>query len=186
MFTITPHINALLGRSYSFYVGSSVSSALILCIPYLRDHISSTPFSYILLYLIIMYTIIKICSTSAFTSNALVLNHLVPTSQSATLNGINMFIGCIAKAIGPFFGGYVFAYTANSKDLSYPFNYHFIFFFISLIGFAATLICIIYNNMNTKVYKEGNNSNNNNNGFISNIEDYDDRDDSNLMGEYRF
>jgi MFS family permease len=78
-------------------------------------------------------------SNLAFASVSLLLNSTVDTPQRATVNGLNMTAGSLAKTIGPTIGTFIFAWTANST-LVYPLDFHFIFIIMAFIGIISVFI----------------------------------------------
>eukprot|EP01036_Dinobryon_divergens_P040577 gene40577-53661_t len=52
--------------------------------------------------------------TIAFMGCTLLLNHQVPTEQRASVTGMNILMGSLAKSLAPVGGTSIFAWSANS------------------------------------------------------------------------
>ena len=101
-------------------------------------------------------------SNIAFASNAVIINQSVPTNKRASVNGLGMTIGSIAKAIGPFSGSVMFAWSLENK-MSFPFNYYFVFLMIFLLSYTTFLFPTGLSFIERERIIHNNNNNNNNN-----------------------
>lgn len=93
-----------------------------------------------IIYAVVVFhiIIIKICTTCSFTSNALLINQSVHKSHRATINGVAMSIGSCAKAIGPFAGALIFAFSIHNSIRFIDFR--FLFIILGGITFYASFI----------------------------------------------
>lgn len=66
-----------------------------------------------LVFLSALYAIIRAFSTVVFSTVTISTNRTVPECQRATLNGLGMLGGSLAKALGPLFGGILFSKCVN-------------------------------------------------------------------------
>lgn len=66
---------------------------------------------------------------------ALVTNNLVDASRRATVNGLSMTLGSLAKAAGPTTFSTVFAWSISGSDHALPLDYHLVFY-CSAVGMA--------------------------------------------------
>mmetsp|Transcript_19598 Transcript_19598/g.25035 ORF Transcript_19598/g.25035 Transcript_19598/m.25035 type:complete len:525 (-) Transcript_19598:979-2553(-) len=63
------------------------------------------------------------------------VNNACVSSERGAMNGLVMALGSVFKAVGPLAGAEIFAWSINSGN-SFPFDYHFGFFVISILSFA--------------------------------------------------
>lgn len=68
-------------------------------------------------------------STAFVAVNALVNNSAMPYERGS-LNGLNMMLGSLAKAAGPFLGAELFAWSINTGN-KFPIDYHISFYFLA-------------------------------------------------------
>ena len=80
----------------------------------------------LLVVLVISFSVCKAAFSFCFATIALCLNNSVETERRGTLNGLNMTIGSLAKAIGPPIGTASFAWSLTN-GLPFPIDFHFIF-----------------------------------------------------------
>ena len=89
--------------------------------------------------LMIVMAVSKIFSCMYFTSMAICMNKTVQTSQRATLNGLAMVLGSIAKGLGPLFAGFLVAVCYSNRWFPARDGSALIFVTIGLLG-AAILV----------------------------------------------
>eukprot|EP00607_Mallomonas_marina_P009123 CAMPEP_0182421688 /NCGR_PEP_ID=MMETSP1167-20130531/7142_1 /TAXON_ID=2988 /ORGANISM="Mallomonas Sp, Strain CCMP3275" /LENGTH=499 /DNA_ID=CAMNT_0024599051 /DNA_START=84 /DNA_END=1583 /DNA_ORIENTATION=- len=133
---VYPLLGSLLGPKNGFLCGMLVGAVGTTSFPYIRAF-KDMPGLWLLL--VMQYVIIRMGTSLAFSSSSLMLNRSVSTDVRATVNGINMTFGSVAKTIGPFIGSYIFAWTIDG-DKSYPFDYCFSFFIMGFIGVLSAFI----------------------------------------------
>jgi hypothetical protein len=147
-----PPISVRLGKLWGFKVGQASAAPFMLIIPCLSLLQPDSP----LLFpsLVLIYTFGKMGCGLGFASLALLLNQCVPSSKRATLNGLSMTIGSISKAIGPFTGAIVFAWSIRSDTVGgdssssdkvifrndFPFNHYLSFIALSMMAISAAML----------------------------------------------
>lgn len=68
-----------------------------------------------------------------FINVALATNNAVEPSRRATLNGLAMTLGSLAKAAGPAFSSAIFAWSIDGDSTRpFPLDYHLVFYLLSL------------------------------------------------------
>lgn len=73
-----------------------------------------------------------------FINVALATNNAVDPSRRATLNGLSMTLGSLAKAGGPAFFSAVFAWSIDGGKRAFPLDYHLVFYLLSLRYLTAS------------------------------------------------
>ncbi|CAM9296394.1 unnamed protein product, partial [Hapterophycus canaliculatus] len=58
-------------------------------------------------------------------------NNAVDPSRRATLNGLSMTVGSLAKAVGPAFLSAIFAWSIDGEWRPFPFDYHLVFYVLA-------------------------------------------------------
>lgn len=72
-------------------------------------------------------------SHQVFINVGLATNNAVEPSRRATLNGLSMTLGSLAKAAGPAFSSAVFAWSIDGDGRrSFPLDYHLVFYLLAL------------------------------------------------------
>ena len=66
-----------------------------------------------LVFLSALYAVIRTFSSVVFSTITMTLNRTVPKHHRASMNGLSMLGGSLAKAIGPLFGGILFSTSVN-------------------------------------------------------------------------
>ncbi|CAN0239201.1 unnamed protein product, partial [Ectocarpus sp. 12 AP-2014] len=75
----------------------------------------------------------NVTATAVFTNVALATNNAVEPSRCATLNGLSMMLGSLAKAAGPAFFSAIFAWSIDDDDRRpFPLDYHLVFYLLAL------------------------------------------------------
>ncbi|KAJ9059611.1 hypothetical protein DSO57_1000570 [Entomophthora muscae] len=80
------------------------------------------------------------CGVTAFTSYNILLPETCSSRILGKVNGISQSLGSLARAIGPFLCGFVWAWSLGN-GLSFPFDYHFMFIVIS--SMCLVTFCIV-------------------------------------------
>lgn len=95
---------------------------------------------YVLLF--VFYAMVKVCTTCSFTSIALLINRSVHPTQRASINGLAMTAGSLAKTLGPPIGGMAYAFTIWSwteHATHHWINYHTLFLLVAIGTYSASL-----------------------------------------------
>ena len=94
-----------------------------------------------LLYMSGLYSIMRGFTTVVFATVTITTNRTVPSWQRASLNGLAMLGGSIAKAAGPAFSGALYSWSVSSGVFPAPYGTVFVFglfgFLVLLIGFQS-------------------------------------------------
>lgn len=69
--------------------------------------------------------------SQVFINVALATNNAVDPSQRATLNGLSMTLGSLAKAAGPAFFSAIFAWSIDGSARPFPLDYHLVFYVLA-------------------------------------------------------
>lgn len=85
-----------------------------------------------LTFLSVVYASVRSFSSVVFSTITMATNRTVPSHHRATMNGLSMLGGSLAKAIGPLFGGILFSTSAN--HITPPFGSAVVYGIITLIG----------------------------------------------------
>lgn len=141
-FVYTAIVNRV-GLYGSIKVGSIIVVPLILLIPLSRvfnrgseeGEISWTT----LLYLSVVFAVLRIFGLVFFSSITVTTNRTVPASQRATMNGLSMLGGSATKGLGPVFAGYLVAFSVTSGVIP-PQAGGFVIF--SVVAFFAIMVAI--------------------------------------------
>jgi MFS family permease len=130
-----PWLSRLLGVSRAFRLGLILSVPAFLGTPMVPVFaLGST--SGIWFFLIIVLLLRQISSSLCFTSVFMLINDSVPASSLGAINGIGQSYAALARAVGPTFGGTLFAFLMTNAGIPFPFNCHVLFLiqgFISLM-----------------------------------------------------
>lgn len=98
-----------------------------------KDSLSSSSLSWsTLIYISIIYAVIRTFSSVVFSTISITLNQSVPAHQRATMNGLSMLGGSIGKGCGPIFGGMLFSFCAN--HITPPYGSVVVYGIISILG----------------------------------------------------
>ena len=79
----------------------------------------------------------------AISSCSLLVNQLVDSSLRATINGVSMTVGSLARAVGPIMASVLFAWSIShrrSGPREFPFEYHFVFLLMAALSGLNALI----------------------------------------------
>ncbi|KAL3940100.1 MAG: hypothetical protein SGBAC_005284 [Bacillariaceae sp.] len=87
-----------------------------------------------LAYISLTYGVIRAFSTVTFSTLTMSTNKTVPSHHRATMNGLSMLGGSLAKAAGPTFAGFLFSTSVNNVEP--PYGSVVAYSVISLIGCA--------------------------------------------------
>ncbi|CAN0223141.1 unnamed protein product [Pylaiella littoralis] len=81
----------------------------------------------------------NVTATAVFINVALATNNAVEPSRRATLNGLSMTLGSLAKAAGPAFTSAIFAWSIDAdSSRPFPMDYHLVFY---LLAFSMAAVC---------------------------------------------
>jgi MFS family permease len=109
-----PIIVGYLGRVQSFRKGQMLFIPFCLGITLLNDFSAGSFTQFVLL--VFMFAIARACCSLGNSSIGLIVNRCVQKEQRASINGLSMGIGSMAKAIGPMVSTYLFAWSINPPD----------------------------------------------------------------------
>jgi len=84
------------------------------------------------IYLSVVYATIRVFSSVAFSTLTMTTNRTVPNHHRATMNGLSMMGGSIAKACGPAFGGLFFSWSVGT--LTPPLGAWLVYGVVSMLG----------------------------------------------------
>lgn len=133
-----PWISRLLGVSRSFQLGLILSIPAFMGTPMVPVFaLGST--TGIWFFLIVVLLLRQMASSLCFTSVFMLINESVPPASLGAINGIGQSYAAFARAVGPTFGGTLFAFLMTGARIPFPFNCHILFLIQGLIS-AATLI----------------------------------------------
>lgn len=90
-----------------------------------------------LVFLSALYAIIRSFSSVVFSTITMTCNRSVPAHQRASMNGLSMLGGSLAKSIGPLFGGILFSTSVN--NVTPPFGSVIVYGTITLLGVCLSL-----------------------------------------------
>lgn len=85
-----------------------------------------------LLFLSMIYAFIRSFSAVFFSTITVTTNRTVPSTQRATMNGLSMLGGSVAKSLGPLFGGIIFSTSVGS--VTPPFGSVVVYSVIAALG----------------------------------------------------
>eukprot|EP00752_Nemacystus_decipiens_P011400 g10125.t2 len=74
----------------------------------------------------------NVTATALFINIALATNNSVEPSRRATVNGLSMMLGSLAKAAGPAFFSAIFAWSIDGNARPFPLDYHLVFYMLAL------------------------------------------------------
>lgn len=136
---IFPRLANHLGRIQCYRYGQlsfAFCSLCAVCVPILKTYVlKGMPLFETVLF---CSSCAKMSSCMAFTANFLLINASVPSEKKASVNGLAMTFGSIAKALGPSCGSIIFAWSINNPTiLPTKFSY-LITFLISLLMSVIT------------------------------------------------
>merc|ERR1712070_781781 len=89
------------------------------------------------LYLGIIFASIRSFSSIVFSTISMLLNRTVPDDQRASMNGLSMLGGSLAKALGPLFGGILF--STSAVNVTPPFGSVVVWSTIAFLGVCLAL-----------------------------------------------
>lgn len=106
-----PVIVEHLGRVQSFHKGQMLFIPVCLGITLLNALPAGSLAQFVLL--VLMFAVARACCSLGNSSIGLIVNRCVEKEQRASVNGLSMGVGSMAKAIGPMMSTYVFAWSIN-------------------------------------------------------------------------
>eukprot|EP00903_Cladosiphon_okamuranus_P009002 g8611.t1 len=74
----------------------------------------------------------NVTATALFINIALATNNSVDPSRRATVNGLSMMLGSLAKAAGPAVFSAIFAWSIDGDARPFPLDYHLVFYLLAL------------------------------------------------------
>jgi hypothetical protein len=90
-------------------------------------------------YLSIVMALGRVCGIAFYSSMAIATNRTVLTSHRASMNGLSMLGGSIAKGVGPAFAGFLVAFSVSSGVFSPHVGAVFVFAVISFLAFVIAI-----------------------------------------------
>ncbi|KAJ1980382.1 hypothetical protein H4R33_005485 [Dimargaris cristalligena] len=106
--------------------------------------------------ILILALILRVISnTLSFTSSNILVNNSVPKREAlGTVNGVGQTAGSLGRSIGPLLAGAVWSWSLASGH-GFPFDFHFVFFVISLFAFVTFLVTYTWHpRINHRIYAE--------------------------------
>merc|ERR1711959_698253 len=83
-----------------------------------------------LLFLSVLYAVIRTFSSVVFSTITMTTNRTVPAHHRATMNGLSMLGGSLAKACGPLFGGILFSSSVDRITPPFRFGLRLLYNFV--------------------------------------------------------
>lgn len=93
--------------------------------------------------IILIYVIFAMLQSVIITACGVATNNTVSNDQLGITNGISQASIAIFRAIGPAACGVLFGWSTNN-GLSFPFDSHLFFIFVSCLACVCVVICIVY------------------------------------------
>lgn len=152
-FTIYPTLAARLGDQMGFKVSMAVFGPTVILVTLLSAFPLSSSVRFVVL--VVMYSLSKAMTSLGFACTGLMLNHCVPKDKRASLNGLAMTFGSIAKSAGPLSGALLFAWSLNSK-YTFPLDYHFVFV-VLFVASGVAVVMKLPDNKKNSVLESGRN-----------------------------
>jgi MFS family permease len=90
-----------------------------------------------LVFLSVVYAVIRTFSSVVFSTITMTTNRTVPKHQRASMNGLSMLGGSLAKAIGPLFGGMLFSTSVN--HVTPPIGSVVVYSIVALLGICLAV-----------------------------------------------
>jgi MFS family permease len=135
-FLIYPIAAKTLGRLKGFRFGLIISAPFFIGIT-LLGRSDGEPYQFPLL--VFCYAMAKAGCGLCFASLGLITNNCVDKEVRGSLNGLSMSFGSLSKAIGPFSGALLFAWSLTN-DQSFPLDFHFVFIIVAVMSIASFFI----------------------------------------------
>ncbi|CAJ1949636.1 unnamed protein product [Cylindrotheca closterium] len=143
-FLLTTLVNRL-GLYPAMRIGAIMSIPVCCLMPITLITIKGAPEGQVnwptLAHISITYAVIRAFSTVTFSTLTMSTNKTVPSHHRATMNGLSMLGGSLAKAAGPTFAGFLF--STSVTNIVPPYGSVVAYFVISLLGvglFIQTLL----------------------------------------------
>lgn len=141
-----PIIVGYLGRVQSFYRGQQFFIPFCLGITLLNQFKSGSFTQFVLL--VFIFAIARACCSLGNSSIGLIVNRCVQKEQRASINGLSMGIGSMAKAVGPMASTYMFAWSINRSSngdrRGFPLDVHMIFIFFTILSIVCIFLPLVY------------------------------------------
>lgn len=90
-----------------------------------------------LVFLSAVYAVIRTFSSVVFSTITMTTNRTVPKHQRASMNGLSMLGGSLAKALGPLFGGMLF--STSVSHVTPPFGSVVVYSITALLGICLAI-----------------------------------------------
>lgn len=138
-FLIYPLLGKKFKQSTLFRYGQllcGLFAYLTMAIPYYSNMSENGVFA----WYIVSATLCKCSATSAFTSIFLLVNGSVSHEKLGAVNGMSLTFGGFAKAIGPFAGSTIFAWSIHNSISDKVVNCTFVFLLCLLIGIVTCFL----------------------------------------------
>ena len=130
-----------LGSIACFRIGSISSIFVFAGLP-LANFVALSP-SYVLWAVVGFFMVGRAVSgTLGFTTLNILLAEVAP-SDIGTVNGVSVSFAGLVRAIGPAFGGNLYAWSATN-GLSFPVDFHFTFLILAIGGVMSFLLSFSY------------------------------------------
>lgn len=130
-----PIVARLLGPVQLYQVGQFGAGPFIILVPLVAQWIQSTP-RMTLSSVTFMIALVKMFNQLGVASMTLIINSMVSAKERASLNGLSLAVGSLAKFIGP-----IVVSTGFAWSISPAVNNHlFVFTAIAMIAFSAGFI----------------------------------------------
>jgi hypothetical protein len=113
----------------------------------------SRPAFFLLISIMAAY---RIFGNIFFSSITVATNRTVPASQRATMNGLSMLGGSVAKACGPAFAGFLVAFFLSSGVVPPRVGGALIFVVIGLLGISVAVLALFLLRQDEEEEEEGN------------------------------
>ena len=140
---IFPLLASRIGRINSFRYGQLLFAFCSLCVattPLIKYYLwGDLP---LFMSLLAFTSFAKMFACMAFTANFLLINSSVTPEKRASVNGLGMTFGSIAKALGPACGSVLYAWSINNRTML-PTTYSYLISFLCNLAIAAlTFYCL--------------------------------------------
>lgn len=144
---VYPMLVKLLGRVESFRIGQIVFIPFCLGITLLNKMKPESLQQFVML--VFVFAVARAGCSLGNSSIGLIVNRCVRKEQRASINGLSMGIGSMAKAIGPMTSTFIFAWSINPSqedavERDFPLDVHFIFIIFSLLSVVCIAMPLVY------------------------------------------
>lgn len=131
-----------LGLYGSIKIGSLMPVPMIALIPFsllLNNGVDAGNLTWATFcYLSILIAVARVFAIAFFSSMVIATNRTVPASQRASMNGLSMLGGSVAKGAGPAFAGFLVTFSVSSGVFCHV-GEVFVFFVISFLMYMIAI-----------------------------------------------